>query len=290
MVAELRNFLKTPQWRRQHRWRRAVWQALNTTGLTGLHPLPTHRRWLDVRRLDMPLPGLPADAAGRRVVQLSDVHHSPVVSRRYLREMLGHVARLRPDVLVVTGDLVTGGYRFDEPVAELLAEVGAGATLCTLGNHDYGVRGKGAEGERRAASLRRAVEANGLTLLRNEAAVVGGITFVGLDDLWSGRLDADAAFAGVAGPTICLNHDPKNARALLDHPWQWMLAGHTHGRQLATSTIGRTFNKKRRRPFVAGHYRLAEGKDLYVNRGLSYGQRRHHWCRPEVTVFRLVAA
>ena len=26
---------------------------------------------------------------------------------------------------------------------------------------------------------------------------------------------------------------------------------------------------------------------IYVNRGLSYGQRVQYWCRPEVTVFKL---
>jgi len=29
------------------------------------------------------------------------------------------------------------------------------------------------------------------------------------------------------------------------------------------------------------------GRHLYVNRGLSYGQRVQHWCRPEITVFKL---
>jgi hypothetical protein len=29
------------------------------------------------------------------------------------------------------------------------------------------------------------------------------------------------------------------------------------------------------------------GRHLYVNRGLSYGQRVLHWCRPEITVFKL---
>jgi hypothetical protein len=32
------------------------------------------------------------------------------------------------------------------------------------------------------------------------------------------------------------------------------------------------------------------GRHLYVNRGLSYGQRVLDWCRPEITVFKLCPA
>ncbi len=35
---------------------------------------------------------------------------------------------------------------------------------------------------------------------------------------------------------------------------------------------------------------MVEGRHLYVNRGLSYGQRVLHWCRPEITVFKLAVA
>jgi len=43
----------------------------------------------------------------------------------------------------------------------------------------------------------------------------------------------------------------------------------------------------RYRHYTHGHYRV-EGRDLYVNRGLSYGQRELDWCRPEITVFKTV--
>ncbi|MEM6560977.1 MAG: metallophosphoesterase [Planctomycetota bacterium] len=277
----MRRALGQPDWKRSHRLRWGVWQTFNRLGLTGLHGLPHHPAWVDVERIDMPIPGLPDALVGRRLVQISDLHHSPVVGRSYLRQHIERVNRLRPWRVVVTGDLVTGGYRFDRRVAALLARIDA-PTICTFGNHDYSIRGKrnAIAAGRRGKHLRLALESEGLTVLQNEALVIDGLTLVGLDDLWTGRLDADIAFAGVAGPCVCLNHDPRNARDLLAHPWQWMLAGHTHGRPLRKSI----------RPFTAGHYPLANGKDLYVNRGLSYGMRSKQWCKPEITVFRLVDA
>ena len=60
-------------------------------------------------------------------------------------------------------------------------------------------------------------------------------------------------------------------------------------RQVATSAIGRRLYPKRFRHYTHGYYAV-EGRHLYVNRGLSYGQRVLHWCRPEITLFKLTAA
>ncbi|MEM7808053.1 MAG: metallophosphoesterase [Planctomycetota bacterium] len=277
-------------WRKQFRFRGRSWRAFSRLGLTGLHAAPVHRTWLDIRRLRMPLPDLPARAEGLRLVQISDLHVSPVVTMGFLREQLRHVAELRPDLLVVTGDLITGGHRYAKLAARLLAELDPQPPMgivCTLGNHDYGLVGKRnpREGEARALRLQRELGRFGIRLLRNEAVEIAGVTIVGLDDLYTDRLDADVAFDGVDGPTICLNHDPRNAVALKPYPWHWMLAGHTHGRQL-----GRKLGGRARRPFVRGLYDLGDGQSLYVNRGLSYGQRWQNWCKPEITVFKLTAA
>jgi predicted MPP superfamily phosphohydrolase len=68
-----------------------------------------------------------------------------------------------------------------------------------------------------------------------------------------------------------------------------MLSGHTHGRQLATSRLGRALFSHRRRLFTHGYYPV-NGRHLYVNRGLSYGLRVLKWCRPEITIFKLQTA
>ena len=291
----LNDAVHRPDWRRQFGLRGRVFRGLSRVGLVGVHAAPIHRGWLDVQRLRMDLPDLPPGLEGKRVAQISDIHASPVVWRGFLGEQLRHVADLRPDLLVVTGDLVTGGYRYAEMAADLLARIDPRppmGVVCTLGNHDYGLPSKRnrREADRRAAHFRKVLGGRGLTLLLNESMDLGGVALVGLDDLWTGRLDADAAFDGVSGPAVCLNHDPRNAADLLDYPWQWMLSGHTHGRQLATSPVGRAFNRKRRRTYVRGLYDLPGGRRLYVNRGLSYGQRWQRWCRPEITVFKLARA
>src|SRR4051794_2874406 len=84
MVDDLVKYLHTPHWGRQGRWRRAVWKTFARMGLTGVHALPVHRRWIEIHRRAMPLESLDDAMAGLKLVQLSDLHYSPVVWRSYL--------------------------------------------------------------------------------------------------------------------------------------------------------------------------------------------------------------
>jgi uncharacterized protein len=297
MSNPLAEFLHKPHWRRQHRWRRAIWMNMARLGLTGMHALPVNRRWVDIHRREMPLKNLDPAMEGWKIVQISDLHYSPVVWQRYLIQYLRWVNELEPDVIVVTGDLITGGYRFAPRVATLLSHLKAKhGVICTLGNHDYSIYGKrgNGEGKRRADFLESCLKKRGLIVLRNQslsvksAGVKTPLVIVGLDDEWSGNINPAAGFDGVdtSSPIICLNHNPANVRELLDYPWQWMLSGHTHGRQVATSKFGQAFYPHRFRRYTHGYYSIG-GRHLYVNRGLSYGQRDRQWCRPEISVFRL---
>lgn len=297
MVEEVVNYLKNPHWGRQHQWRKAIWNTMSRVGLTGLHGLPMNRRWIEIHRRSMPMKNLDPAMADLRIVQISDLHYSPMVWRRYLLQYVDWINELTPDVVVITGDLITGGYRYADRVATILAQLKAPlGVICSFGNHDYSVYGRNssAEGKRRGDYLEQSLVRRGLIVLRNRVHYVCPIgaktpvAIVGLDDEWSGAIDADKGFQGVDSnlPVICLNHNPANCLQLMPYPWQWMLSGHTHGRQLGTSPIGRRLYPKARRSYTHGYYSV-NGRHLYVNRGLSYGQRVLEWCRPEVTVFKL---
>jgi len=105
--------------------------------LTGVHALPLNRRWVEIHRRRMPLKGLDQSLAGLKLVQISDLHYSPVVWERYLLQFIGWVNDLKPDVVVVTGDLITGGYKYAHRIATILSHVHAPrGVICTFGNHD----------------------------------------------------------------------------------------------------------------------------------------------------------
>src|SRR5215212_794098 len=203
MYEGVKEYLKNADWRRQHGWRRAVWMTMSRMGLTGVHALPLNRRWVDIHRRAMPLRGLDPALAGMKVVQISDLHYSPVVWARYLIQYMRWVNELEPDLVVVTGDLITGGYRFAHRIATILSHLRAKhGVICTFGNHDYSIYGKNGsgEGKRRADYLQKCLQDRNLIVLRNEVMELWAegarrpVVIVGLDDEWSGHIDPDSAF------------------------------------------------------------------------------------------------
>ena len=292
-------FLENARWNRQHQWRQAVWHVMGNVGLTGLHAWPLHRDWVEFASYPMAIRQLPAEFEGLQVVHISDLHYSPFVWENYLHQYVDWINELNPAVVVVTGDLFMGGRRYADRVARLLGRLQAShGVLSIMGNHDYGVDGKaGAKrGSQRATYLEHAIEGQGVLMLRNEvwhmkANAKTGLTFVGLDDAWAGQMRAHQAWKGVddKSPVVCLVHNPAVCLQLMDYNWQWMLTGHTHGRQVAQGRLGQRLYPARFRHFTHGLYAV-NGRYLYVNRGLSYGQRAQSWCRPEVTVFTMTRA
>src|SRR4051794_24463475 len=94
--------------------------------------------WPRLRELELAVPGLPEELDGLRIVHLSDFHlgvQSPGV--RAVERACAWAAERRPDVTVITGDLLT--HPRGEPLLrELVAQLPQ-PTIAILGNHDLAI-------------------------------------------------------------------------------------------------------------------------------------------------------
>jgi predicted MPP superfamily phosphohydrolase len=221
------------------------------------------------KRVDIGLRRWPQGLNGFRIVQLSDIHISTTVGRRFAQSLVDRVNRLAPDLIVVTGDLVDGDVRRVgaevEPFAGLRAPHGV---FFVTGNHDYY---SGAD-----AWVRR-IEELGLRPLRNQRVAIGrdGASFdlAGVEDhhahLIHGRHREDVAAAvRDRDPTralVLLAHDPATFPAAVRHGVDLQLSGHTHGGQIWPFR----YFVRLATPHVAGHYRHGDSQ-LYVSRGTGF--------------------
>lgn len=263
--------------------------AAGTVGYTlGIEP-----HWVDVVERPMPVRDLPPALAGKRLAQVSDLHVGPHVDDAYLVRALSSLAALRPDLLAVTGDLITYvPYDFPAQLARLRRVLAAlpapplGA-FAILGNHDYGI--DWAEPEV-AARVAGELERAGVRVLRNEAADIGGLRLVGLDDLWAQRFAPALVLPAIPAdaPSVVLCHNPDAADLA---GWEgfrgWILAGHTHGGQCKPPFLPPPLLLVKNRRYAAGEIDLGDGRTLYVNRGLGHLLQARFNVRPEVTVFTL---
>jgi hypothetical protein len=76
------------------------------------------RRRAGIRRVDIPIAGLPAALHGFSIAQISDLHVGPTIKRDYLERVVDAVNGLDADVIAVTGDLVDGSVNDLAPHTE----------------------------------------------------------------------------------------------------------------------------------------------------------------------------
>ena len=259
----------------------------------GVYAWRIEPHWVRVVRRDLPITHLPADLVGKTLVQLSDLHVGGDVDETYLRGALGRVAELKPDIVAVTGDfMTTQDTEWIDRVIDVLGHLrrGALATIAVLGNHDYGYRWSLVPV---ADALSRRLSAVGFTVLRNDLTEVLGLQIAGIDDLWSPRFAPRRVMPRLdpSRGALVLCHNPDAA----DRPvWAgyrgWILCGHTHGGQCRVPPFGPPILPVQNRRYWAGQVDLADGRHLYVNRGLGHLRRVRFAVRPEITAFRLTRA
>ncbi len=246
--------------------------------------------WLEVVERTALLAGLPPSLAGKRLVQVSDLH----VGRSdvdYLVRVMSRVNALRPDLIALTGDVID---HQGEPVLRDVSRVlgalhpAALASVACLGNHDFGYNWSDARlGDRVAGVANDA----GLRVLRNERVDVAGLTIAGMDDLWSPSFRPREALGGLdaSRDAVCLCHNPDACDAA--EAWHGfrglILSGHTHGGQCKPPWLPPPLLPVANRRYVAGFYEVGERRRVYVNRGVGHTLRARFNCRPEVTVVTL---
>jgi predicted MPP superfamily phosphohydrolase len=241
------------------------------------------------REIDLPIPNLPSDLEGLRIVQVSDIHLSPFLSERQFARIIDSANELRAHVAAVTGDLITDpGDPIDAALRQLARlKADAGAFGC-MGNHDSYARVTGYI-ERTAASF-------GMRFLRgtSQALRFGSATlnFAGQD--YERKSNKDRYLAGAerlvepGAVNILLQHNPDVFPAAARQGYNLLLAGHTHGGQVTVEILDRTISPAFFfTPYVYGLYRLGDAS-AYVTRGIgTIGIPARLGAPPELSLLRL---
>lgn len=228
---------------------------------------------------------LDARYEGLRIAQLSDVHLGTLLRERWLEKRLVQLDGLRPDLIVVTGDLVEQDAALSEPLIPWLRRLKAPLGVWGVtGNHEFYAGLEGAL---------RVFDAAGIRVLRDRATEIGpGLVLAGVDDLTARRQfglqdhPVDRALAGrPGGATIFLCHSPWQVDRAAELGVNLMLSGHTHDGQIWPFT----YLVRLVYPHVAGRYDI-NGMTLIVSRGTGFWGPPMRLFRPsELTLITLTA-
>ena len=242
-----------------------------------------------VRELDVPLPGLPLDLDGLRILQISDIHLSAFLSESDLARVIDMTIELRPHVAVVTGDLISSrGDPLDACIRQLARVKSDAGMFGCMGNHERyaGVERYAAEAAARA----------GIRFLRGEAQTLrfgnsvlnlAGVDYQSLAD--RGHYLRGAERLVVPGAAnVLLSHNPDVFPVAARQGYNLMLAGHTHGGQVTVEILDQSINPARFfTPYVYGLFRAGRSA-AYVTRGIgTIGIPARIGAPPEICVLRL---
>ena len=219
------------------------------------------------------------------IAQVSDLHTSSFGSVE--KNTLTVLSRVRPDVIVITGDAID--ERGSLPALDsFLKQLPNAVKIAALGNWEYWA-------EVDLEELRDVYRKNGVTLLVNDCMTVRAkgavINVIGLDDYTAGRPDFSLAVGRceVDHPIVLATHSPglfDKAPPIPTESISLVLAGHTHGGQLAVGKYA-LYTPRGSGSFVAGWYQTQWG-ELYVSRGVGTSVLPIRLgARPEIAVFEI---
>ncbi|HZJ97625.1 MAG TPA: metallophosphoesterase [Oligella sp.] len=219
-----------------------------------------------VSQIELNFDKLPPAFDGYRIVHLTDLHASRLLPESWLGETLKTTNRLKPDLILMTGDLIDGTpeKRHRDIRAFKLLNAPDGA-LVSLGNHEYysGLH-----------DWLETFENNNLPVLINEniriqrgseEIVIAAITDIAAARYGEEMPNIDKALVNTSEDDmlILMSHRPIDTQLHADKGVSLQLSGHTHGGQIVVLNL---LTKITNHGFLKGLYKI-DDMYLYLNRG-----------------------
>lgn len=238
---------------------------------------------IEITKHEVFIDDLPKAFDGYRIAFLTDTHVASFMRRGFYREAVAQTMRFDPDLILLGGDFVSFERHIPLMAEVLLTGLSAhDGMYAVLGNHDYWAS---------ADKVIAAMTARGVEFIVNRSVALrrgsDTIALAGIDELYRGAPDLDAAFSRVdpARPCLVLSHHPDILELVGDRRIDLMVCGHTHGGQIRFPFFGAVVvPSKHEGRYAAGFHRLGRAL-MYVSRGIGAIPPLRILCKPELATF-----
>ncbi|MDP2908099.1 MAG: metallophosphoesterase [Nanoarchaeota archaeon] len=216
-----------------------------------------------------------------RAVQITDIHMGTLYNHEYLQTIVDKVNKLNPDVVFITGDIVSGGSRLRPGMFDELKKIKA-KTFFIYGNHEF---------YENIEEFNKTFETTGIKILHDEITEFKGVQILGAGFSQEGGFHSEAGGDPLKDrlkrieyskdkPLIILKHIPN---VLEGTNADLILAGHTHQGQIYPFIIFTRMTTK----YTGGLYK--DGKtSIYVSPGTgTWGPPMRFGSKNEITLLEL---
>ena len=232
---------------------------------------------------------------GLKIVHLSDVHFGSTINKNELEKIVNKVNELKPDIVVLTGDLLDERLEYDQNVIiEELKKIEAKlGKYAVSGNHDVPIETYNYIlnecGFKNINNTYELIYNNS-----NQPIIISGISSNYIDN--SNIISKTEMFTNYITNlssddlpiySILLIHEPDFIDNLDLKNYDLILSGHSHAGQIRLPFIGKIFTPYGAKKYYDEYYKVNK-TDLYISSGLGTSRIKFRlFNRPSINFYRI---
>lgn len=233
---------------------------------------------------------------GFKIIQISDIHYGSTVHKKELENMVEKINSLKPDIVVLTGDLLDERYEATEEVEEEISsilkkiEAPIGCYAIT-GNHDLNF-----------SNWERIIQKSGFINLNDNYELIykdqNPIFLAGLSSSYDEKVQVTDKIKPILDYleseenrsiyTILLLHEPDFIDEFAYQNFDLILSGHTHGGQVSLPFLKPIVLPKYGEKYYEPFYQF-ENTKFYISSGIGTSTINFRlFNRPSINLYRFL--
>jgi len=233
---------------------------------------------------------------GFKIVHISDVHYGRTTDKKDLNNMVKEVNLLKPDIVVLTGDLIDRDTKLDDAlkgeISEALSSINANVGKYAIsGNHDSNF-----------SEWESIINDSGFKNLNDTYELIYNdgytpILLAGLSSNLNNQVDITERYNKILEYSnnenikelykILLIHEPDYINNIDYSNFNLILAGHSHNGQVRLPFIGGIILPNGAKKYYKEHYKI-NNTDLYISSGIgTSGINFRLFNKPSINFYRL---
>ena len=212
---------------------------------------------------------LPDSFHGVKIVQFSDLYYGNTVNISYLNDIVSSINKLKPDIVVFTGDLISN--EVDENTKNKIIE--------SLGSINSSIGKYAIKGDSDNDLFDSIIKESGFINLTNSSVKV----------FYKSDIPVSISNQDIQSNlfSILLIHEPDSIGSF-ENKFNLVLAGHSLNGQINIPIIKNLFLKNGAKKYYSGHY-IVNGNSLYVSNGIGTTSFKYRlFNKPSISLYRLV--
>lgn len=233
---------------------------------------------------------------GFKIVHISDVHYGRTTDKKDLNNIVKEVNLLKPDIVVLTGDLIDRDTKLDDAlkgeISEALSSINANVGKYAIsGNHDSNF-----------SEWESIINDSGFKNLNDTYELIYNdgytpILLAGLSSNLNNQVDITERYNKILEYSnnenikelykILLIHEPDYINNINYSNFNLILAGHSHNGQVRLPFIGGIILPNGAKKYYKEHYKI-NNTDLYISSGIgTSGISFRLFNKPSINFYRL---